>query len=38
VLEDPTVFVEGFAPPLPGLDPVIPDVTFGSVYTDEPQQ
>jgi hypothetical protein len=36
-LEDPTVFVEGYAPPLPGLDPEIPEVAFGRLYDDEDQ-
>ena len=39
VTEDPTVYVESFVPPLPGLgDPVIPEVAFGRIYDDEDQR
>jgi hypothetical protein len=37
VHEDPTVYVESYVPPLPGLDPEIPEVAFGRLYDDEDQ-
>jgi hypothetical protein len=30
-----TAFVEGYTPPVPGADPVLPPVEFGRIFDDE---